>query len=75
MINPDILTAYADKVYGYAYTRTYSREEAEELAQEILFTALRSPRILETTSYVNAGIHSLIWRQQSSASVSGTGHS
>ena len=30
-----------EKVYGYAVKRTYSREEADELAQEILFTAVR----------------------------------
>ncbi|MBQ8849770.1 MAG: sigma-70 family RNA polymerase sigma factor [Clostridia bacterium] len=37
----DIIDSYAEKVYGYAVKRTYSREEAEELAQEILFTAVR----------------------------------
>lgn len=52
MIKPDILTAYADKVYGYAYTRTYSREEAEELSQEILFAALRSlPKLADEAKF------------------------
>lgn len=37
----DILENYVEKVYGYAASRTSSREEADELAQEILFTAVR----------------------------------
>ena len=37
----DIIEDYIEKVYGYAINHTYSREEAEELAQEILFTAVR----------------------------------
>lgn len=37
----DILERYIEKVYGYAVRHTYSREEADELAQEILFTAVR----------------------------------
>ena len=36
-----IIESYIEKVYGYAINRTYSREEADELAQEILFTAVR----------------------------------
>lgn len=36
-----IIESYIEKVYGYAVKRTYSREEADELAQEILFTAVR----------------------------------
>ncbi|MDO4317737.1 MAG: RNA polymerase sigma factor [Lachnospiraceae bacterium] len=36
----DILEGYIEKVYGYAINHTYSREEADELAQEILFTAV-----------------------------------
>ena len=36
----EILTEYAEKVYGYAFRRTYSVEEAEDLSQEILLTAL-----------------------------------
>lgn len=38
----EILAEYAEKVYGYAFRRTYSVEEAEELSQEILLTALAS---------------------------------
>lgn len=37
----DIIECYIEKVYGYAIRRTYSSEEADELAQEILFTAVR----------------------------------
>ena len=41
-----IIEKYVDKVYGYAINRTYSREEADELSQEILFTAVRElPKI------------------------------
>ena len=39
--NHDIIEGYIEKVYGYAINHTYSREEADELAQEILFTAVR----------------------------------
>lgn len=37
----DMIECYSEKVYGYAIKHTYSREEADELAQEILFTAVR----------------------------------
>lgn len=40
-MNHDIIEDYIEKVYGYAVNHTYSREEADELAQEILFTAVR----------------------------------
>ena len=40
-MNSDMLEQYVERVYGYAMNRTYSREEAEELAQEILYTAVR----------------------------------
>ena len=40
-MNSDILEQYVERVYGYAVNHTYSREEAEELAQEILYTAVR----------------------------------
>lgn len=33
---------YIDRVYGYAVKNTYSREEADELSQEILLTVMRS---------------------------------
>ena len=37
----DRIECYIEKVYGYAINHTYSREEADELSQEILFTAVR----------------------------------
>ncbi len=37
----EILESYVEKVYGYAVNHTYSRDEADELSQEILFTAIR----------------------------------
>lgn len=40
-MNSDILEQYIERVYGYAINHTYSEEEAEELSQEILCTALR----------------------------------
>ncbi|MBQ3028759.1 MAG: hypothetical protein IJD26_06730, partial [Lachnospiraceae bacterium] len=40
-MNSDILEQYVERVYGYAMNHTYSGEEAEELAQEILYTAVR----------------------------------
>lgn len=39
-MQPTILEQYVDRVYGYALRRTHSREEADELSQEILLTAL-----------------------------------
>lgn len=41
MMDSKILEAYADRVYGYAVNRTFSRDEADELSQEILLTALQ----------------------------------
>ena len=41
MMNPEIVADYAEKVYAWAVKRTYSDEEAADLSQEILFTALR----------------------------------
>ncbi len=37
----EILEAYIDKVYGYAINHTFSCDEADELSQEILFTAVK----------------------------------
>ncbi|MBO5024155.1 MAG: RNA polymerase sigma factor [Clostridia bacterium] len=36
-----IIETYIEKIYGYAINHTYSREEADDLSQEILFTAVR----------------------------------
>lgn len=47
-----VLEQYVDKVYGYAVKRTYSREEAEDLSQEILFTALRElPKLRDDSRF------------------------
>ncbi|MCI8386945.1 MAG: RNA polymerase sigma factor [Clostridiales bacterium] len=40
-MKPDILEAYVERVYAYAIKRTFNREEADELSQEILFVAVR----------------------------------
>jgi len=40
-MDAEMLTGYMEKVYGYAIRHTYTREEADELAQEILFTAVK----------------------------------
>lgn len=37
----DVLENYIERVYGFAVNHTFSREEADELSQEILFTAVR----------------------------------
>ena len=37
-MNIERIESYIEKVYGYAVNNTYSREEADELSQEILFT-------------------------------------
>ncbi len=48
----DIFESYVEKVYGYAVRHTYSREEADELAQEILFTAVRElPRLRDESKF------------------------
>lgn len=36
------ITKMLDKTYGWAIKRTYSREEADELTQEIMYQALKS---------------------------------
>lgn len=40
-MKPDRIVDYIEKVYGYAVRHTYSRDEADELSQEILLTAIR----------------------------------
>lgn len=47
-----ILNDYIDKIYGYAINKTYSRDEADELAQEILYTAVRElPKLRNPDSF------------------------
>lgn len=51
-MNSDILEQYVERVYGYAVNHTYSGEEAEELAQEILYTAVRElPKLKEESKF------------------------
>ncbi len=40
-MDANIIEGYVEKVYGYATNHTYSREEADDLSQEILFTVVR----------------------------------
>ncbi|HBR32541.1 MAG TPA: hypothetical protein DD733_10725 [Clostridiales bacterium] len=48
----NIIESYIEKVYGYSVNRTYSREEADELAQEILFTAVRElPKLKDESKF------------------------
>ena len=39
-MDANIIEGYVEKVYGYAVNHTYSREEADDLSQEILFTVM-----------------------------------
>ena len=41
MMKSDRIEVYIEKVYGYAVHHTYTRDEADELSQEILLTAIR----------------------------------
>ncbi len=52
MMKYDKIECYIEKVYGYAINHTYSREEADELAQEILFTAVRElPKLRDESRF------------------------
>lgn len=48
------LSAYVKRIYAYAARRTYTREEADELAQEILFTAVKAADTLRDESKFEA---------------------
>ncbi len=50
----DRLDAYVKRIYAYAARRTYTREEADELTQEILFTAVKSADMLKDDSKFEA---------------------
>ena len=51
-MNSDILERYVEKVYGYALHHTYSREEADELSQEILYAAVRElPKLKDENKF------------------------
>lgn len=52
MMDPKILEDYVERVYGYAVNRTYSRDEADELSQEILLCALQKlPKLREEDKF------------------------
>ncbi|MBS7239446.1 MAG: RNA polymerase sigma factor [Acetatifactor sp.] len=52
MMKPDVIEGYIEKVYGYAFKNTYSREEADELTQEILFTVVRElPKLKDVSKF------------------------
>lgn len=51
-MNSSILSKYIEKIYGYAINKTYTREEADELAQEILLTAVKElPKLKNENSF------------------------
>lgn len=52
MMKPEIIEDYIEKVYGYAVNHTYSRDEADELSQEILLTVIRElPRLRDDSKF------------------------
>ena len=51
-MNPEVIEQYVDKVYAYAIRRTFTEEEAADLSQEILYTALRElPKLKEEEKF------------------------
>ena len=51
-MNPSVIENYVDQVYGYAVKHTYSREEADDLSQEILFTLVRElPKLRDDSRF------------------------
>ena len=50
----DRYDAYVKRIYAYAARRTYTREEADELTQEILFTAVKAAGTLKDDSKFEA---------------------
>ena len=51
-MKPDDIVRYADRIYGYAVKRTFSRDEADELSQEILCAAIHSlPRLKDESRF------------------------
>lgn len=51
-MNCSIIENYVEKVYGYAVNHTYSRQEADELSQEILFTLVRElPKLKDDNKF------------------------
>lgn len=51
-MNADRIEGYIEKVYGYAVNHTFSREEANELSQEILFAVVRElPKLKDDSKF------------------------
>ena len=51
-MNADKIEGYIERVYGYAVNHTFSRDEADELSQEILFTAVRElPKLKDDSKF------------------------
>jgi len=51
-MDANTISNYAEKVYSYAINRTYSRDEADDLSQEILFTAVRElPKLKDDSKF------------------------
>lgn len=51
-MDANILEQYVERVYGYAVGRTFTRDEADDLSQEILFTALRElPKLRDESKF------------------------
>ena len=52
MMTPDKIEDYIEKMYGYAVHHTYSSDEADELSQEILYTAIRElPKLRDDSRF------------------------
>lgn len=52
MITNDIIAEYVEITYKYAVKNTYSRDEADELTQEILFAAIRElPKLRDKNKF------------------------
>ena len=52
MMKPEIIEDYIEKVYGYAVNHTYTRDEADELSQEILLTVIRElPKLRDDSKF------------------------
>ena len=51
-MDASIIERKKEKVYGYAVNHTYSREEADDLSQEILFTVVRElPKLKDENKF------------------------
>lgn len=50
MMQPQILEEYAERIYAWSRSRTFSEEEAEDLSQEILYQAISGLKNLRDES-------------------------